>query len=381
MLFKWPEAKQVSLKPLNDDSYDPAHGGAFAAPQPPYGHPLGMQGYGRPHPVLMQRSEPGYPSYGSLYSPTMMGNAPASGFIGYQPHDPRVSAPSTPSQHSPPRGNKCNAIAMSVSAPSTAGTSQNGRIKRKNGPKTWAKEEDTALLRLVQNMCGPMKWSVVAQSMPQRTGKQCRERYVNHLNPRLKVSDWSSVEDAVIFHLYDSLGSQWAKMAKMIPGRTDNGIKNRFHNLRRQLEREDEHRMKLSKSEDYQDEIHLGRVRELPEHLRGKASSLWNMDAGIGILAAQSVLRGGIASRDQSKKKFGPFRTPDNDGEFCARCGLIVPSAQCGPDICSKSRWCNTCTRIPAHLCSTLLRECLNLRCPQEEELAALVRAWSIHIN
>lgn len=63
--------------------------------------------------------------------------------------------------------------------------------KRKAGPKSWSKEEDTILLNLVKEMRMPMKWSVVAQSLPGRTGKQCRERYVNHLNPRLKSSEWT----------------------------------------------------------------------------------------------------------------------------------------------------------------------------------------------
>jgi hypothetical protein len=95
--------------------------------------------------------------------------------------------------------------------------------RKKSGPRVWTKEEDQMLLSLVKGMRMPMKWSVVAQSMPDRTGKQCRERYVNHLNPRLKTSDWSPVEDATVFHLYSTIGSHWAKMAKMIPGRTDNG--------------------------------------------------------------------------------------------------------------------------------------------------------------
>merc|ERR1719491_2315158 len=153
----------------------------------------------------------------------------------------------------------------------TTGGSGHSTGKRKSGPKTWTKEEDAGLLGMVQNMRMPMKWSIVAQSMPERTGKQCRERYVNHLNPRLKSSDWSPAEDATIFHLYNTSGSQWAKMSKMIPGRTDNGIKNRFHNLRRQLEREDEQRMRLSKPSDFPEEIRLDRRRKFPEHLRGKA--------------------------------------------------------------------------------------------------------------
>lgn len=239
-----------------------------------------------------------------------------------------------------------------------------GNMKRKSGPKTWTKEEDAQLLSMVASMRMPMKWSLVAQSMPDRTGKQCRERYVNHLNPRLKITDWSPAEDAVIFHLYNTCSSQWAKMSKMIPGRTDNGIKNRFHNLRRQLEREDEHRIRLSKPSDFPDEIHLDRIRTYPDNLKGKCDELWDMSNGIAVLAAQSVLGGNFA---RNAGRFGPFRAADLSGEQCARCGLFAPSSQCGYEICTKTKWCQTCTRIPPHMCSNLLRECLNLRKPQQE--------------
>jgi len=86
--------------------------------------------------------------------------------------------------------------------------------KRKTGPKAWTKEEDALLLSIVKTMQMPMKWSIVAQSLPDRTGKQCRERYVNHLNPRLKVTDWNVLEDSMVFHLYNSIGSHWAKMVR-----------------------------------------------------------------------------------------------------------------------------------------------------------------------
>ena len=69
----------------------------------------------------------------------------------------------------------------------------------------------------------------------------------------------------------------------MILGRTDNGIKNRFHNLRRQLEREDEHRLRLSTARDFPEEIRLDRLRDFPEELRGKAAELWVIAvAGLG---------------------------------------------------------------------------------------------------
>jgi len=247
--------------------------------------------------------------------------------------------------------------------------------KRKAGPKAWTKEEDAKLLSIVQSMRMPMKWSIVAQNLPDRTGKQCRERYVNHLNPRLKVTDWSPVEDATIFYFYNISGSHWAKMSRGIPGRTDNGIKNRFHNLRRQLEREDEHRLRLSTADNFPEEIRLDRIRDFPNKLQGKANELWDMKKGIGVLAAQSIL-GGSISRNSSR--FGPFRKA-KDGDICVRCGLLMPSLHTGTEVCTKSGWCQSCTRIPPHICSNLLRECLNLRREQNPKLRDAIESWDEH--
>ena len=261
----------------------------------------------------------------------------------------------------------------------------NSSSKRKSGPKTWTKDEDALLLSMVQSMRMPMKWSIVAQSMPDRTGKQCRERYVNHLNPRLKSTDWNPSEDATIFHLYNSVGSQWAKMSKMIPGRTDNGIKNRFHNLRRQLEREDEHRLRLSKPDDFKDDIYTDRIRSnFPEHLRGKNDELWDMHRGIAILAAQSTTGGQSnvgAGITRNAGKFGPFRLAKKEGEQCVRCGLLAPSAQCGTEICETTKWCQSCTRIPPHLSGNLLRECLNLRRSDNESISKIIEILSLKLG
>lgn len=256
-------------------------------------------------------------------------------------------------------------------SPAMAGTSSSSG-KRKNGPKAWTKEEDVLLLSIVQSMRMPMKWSLVAQSLPERTGKQCRERYVNHLNPRLKVTDWSPVEDATIFHLYNTIGSHWAKMSKIIPGRTDNGIKNRFHNLRRQLEREDEHRLRLSAARDFPEEIRLDLLREFPERLRGKAAELWDIKSGLSVLAAQSVLGGGIS---RNAGRFGPFRTA-GEGEVCVRCGFLLPSVQAGTEVCTKTGWCQSCARIPPHVTGAMLRECLNLRRYQNKEQRKIIESW-----
>lgn len=312
----------------------------------------------------------GYHYLPSPYPPPSSAIGPYPGYFppGVMPTIPPMNLPSTPSSEM--REESSPSPPFDLHNNSNLSMSHSAMMKRKAGPKIWTKEEDLLLLQMVQAMKMPMKWSVVAQSLPERTGKQCRERYVNHLNPRLKVADWSPVEDATIFNFYNTSGSHWAQMSKMIPGRTDNGIKNRFHNLRRQLEREDEHRLRLSSETDFPEQIRLDRIRELPQCLRGKSDDLWNIQQGIGILAAQSVL-GGV----RSNSRFGPSRHA-HPNERCVRCGLFVPSVQTGLDICSKSGWCTACTRIPPHVSGNLLRECLNLRRADPAEGRAIIESW-----
>ena len=256
--------------------------------------------------------------------------------------------------------------------PDNEDSKESSSSRRKSGPKAWSKAEDEMLLSIVHSMQWPMKWTVVAHSLPDRTGKQCRERYVNHLNPRLKITDWTLTEDATIFYLYNAIGSHWAKMSKVIPGRTDNGIKNRFHNIRRQYEREDEHRLRLTSVMDHTEEIRMDRLRKTPLR-KLNTDKLWDMHAAIGIIAAQSVLDASNAN-SRNANTFGPFRKGDNDP--CVRCGFLVPSLQTGREICTKTSWCQSCTRVSPHASSDFLRECLNLRRSQEPEIRAIIESW-----
>jgi len=99
----------------------------------------------------------------------------------------------------------------------------------------WTKEEDSILKEYVL-MHGEYDWQKVANQMPGRLAKQCRERWLYKVDPTIVKQKWTPEEDCKIAELYQKLGSQWTEIAKSFPGRKDNQIKNRFNqNIKRRL--------------------------------------------------------------------------------------------------------------------------------------------------
>ncbi|PHT34728.1 Transcription factor MYB48 [Capsicum baccatum] len=119
----------------------------------------------------------------------------------------------------------------------------------RRGP--WTEEEDLQLVFYVK-LFGDRRWDFLAKvSGLKRTGKSCRLRWVNYLNPDLKRGKMTPQEERVVLELHSKWGNRWSRIARKIPGRTDNEIKNYWRTHMRKKAQEQRKKSSISPSSSF----------------------------------------------------------------------------------------------------------------------------------
>lgn len=93
---------------------------------------------------------------------------------------------------------------------------------------SWTRHEDETIINFVKQN-GTKSWTKLAEQLPGRIGKQCRERWINHLDPDINRGPWTFEEDNRIIELHMQYGNKWVKISALMPHRSDNSIKNRWN--------------------------------------------------------------------------------------------------------------------------------------------------------
>ncbi|XP_057491382.1 transcription factor MYB98-like [Actinidia eriantha] len=146
----------------------------------------------------------------------------------------------------------------------------------------WTHDEDKLLVQLVKQY-GEKRWAHIAQILNGRVGKQCRERWHNHLRPDIKKDLWTEEEEMILIEAHKQIGNKWATIARKLPGRTENTIKNHWNATKRR---------RFSKQKDKPNSI-------LQEYIKSLSSKSVQDDATKSPLSDQT---GPICNSDEASK-------------------------------------------------------------------------------
>ena len=211
---------------------------------------------------------------------------------------------------------------------SKAGTPSGSQRGFKGSTQQWTLHEDNQLRRLVDEF-GHRKWSFIASKMHGRRGKQCRDRWLNHLKPDIRRGEWTAEEERILVEGHRMLGTRWAALAKLLPGRPENAIKNHWHATLRCKWAQRGGR--ISELQAYQHSLHLTNGGGGPVTAAQKAAAVSSGAASpFPTAAASAAAVAAAAAAAVTKSKGTPGSSFEFDGAAAAAAVAAAAAAVVG---------------------------------------------------
>ncbi|XP_004511228.1 transcription factor MYB88-like isoform X2 [Cicer arietinum] len=176
--------------------------------------------------------------------------------------------------------------------------------KKENPYANWTQEED-GILKDQIGIHGTEKWMIIASKLKGKTTRQCRRRWFSYLNADVKKGVWSPDEDKVLCETQKMLGNRWTEIAKVIRGRTDNAVKNRFSALCRK--RETYAALAKENNIPY---IDPNNIRNISHHGHDTAAT---SESTVPVKSMRSHLQNGISTNPQPRTLFAELAQNSNN--------------------------------------------------------------------